>query len=142
MANGKLARYAQKNRELRAENRDLSGQLSAVNGRHTPTTLRKFLGLGIVGGTAYGVGRLYVLAQQKGFMPANVPVDLLLGIGTQGASAFFDGPIPAIAEDVGAGMTGGALGRLAALQQLEATEIAGRQALLLPAPSAANGNGA
>ena len=141
MANGKLARYAKQNRELRAANRDLNGQLTAVNGRHTPSTLRKFLGIGIGGGTAYGTGRLYVYAQQKGFMPANVPVDLLLGIGVQGSMAFFDGPIAAIAMDAGAGLTGGALGRLAALQQLEATEIAGRQALLLPAPSAASGNG-
>lgn len=139
MANGKLARYAEKNRSLRAENRELNGSLAEIDGRHNPGTLRKFIALGLKNGTAYGTGRLFVYGQQKGWMPTAVPVDGLLGIGVQVTTAFFHGPMAAIAGDIGDGMAGGAMGRMAAFQQLEETEIAGRKALLLPAAPAANG---
>lgn len=138
MANGKLARFAAKNRDLRAENRDLRGVVAENGERHNPSTLRKFIGLGIKAGTAYGSGRATIKLQQKGWLPQKVPIDGIMGVGIMGVTAFFHGPVAGIFEEVGDGMALGAAGRLAAYHQLESSEVEGRKALLLPE---AAGNG-
>lgn len=134
MANGKLAKYAEKNGHLRRENRELRAELE--DSQPNPSTLRQAIGVGIKNGAAYGVGRGFIKMQQKGWMPQKVPVDLIAGTAGQILTAFFHGPIAGIFRDVSDGTAEGSLGRLAAYHQLEKSEVEGRQALLLPAPAA------
>lgn len=140
MKGGKLAKYASKNRELKRQNRELSGLVEEYSGKHNPSTLRKFIGLGVKNGTAYGVTRAYVAMQQKGWAPKSVPLDVIAGTAMQAVTAFFEGPVSAFFNDVGDGIAEGGFGRLATMHQLEQSEVAGTVCLLVPG-GAANGNG-
>lgn len=140
MASSKLAAFAEKQKALRAQNRELSRMVDDLATRHNPSVLRKFIGTAIQDGTAYGQTRLYVYLQQKGWMPRSVPIDLLVGTAVQAVCNFFEGPITGVFGDIGSGMSQGALGRLATLHQLEQSEVAGNVCLLVPnPPKAANG---
>ncbi len=138
---GKLAKYQSQNRSLRKQNRELAGAVEELGARHNPSTLRKFIGVGIKDGTAYGFTRLYVAMQQKGWAPKSVPLDVILGTAVQSVTAFFEGPVSGFFGDIGDGMAEGGFGRLATMHQLEQSEVAGAVCLLVPGGNGAANNG-
>ncbi len=138
--NGKLQKFTEKNRMLRAENRDLASTIDDLSGRHNPSILRNFIGMAVKNGTAYGWTRLYVYLQQTmTWFPKTVPVDIILGVSGQSVTAFFDGPVSSVLSDVFDGIAEGGFGRMATMHQLVESEVAGTVCLLVPGAAAANG---
>jgi len=134
MAAGKLARYQMDNKRLRANNRELASVVEEFENGHNPSTLRKFIGVAVKDGTAYGFTRLYVYAMQNGWAPTMIPADLILGVIGQSVTAMFDGPISAILGDMSDGIAEGSLGRMATFHALKKQEVGGVVCLVIPTP--------
>ncbi len=129
MATGKLAKYQKQARSLRTQNRDLRDEMDVPN----PSTLRQLIGVFLRTGVAYGGGRGFIRMQQAGWMPSKIPVDGIVGVAGDIATAFLHDPVSAVFRDIAGGMAEGAAGRMAAIHQYAKGEVDGKAALVLPA---------
>lgn len=117
--------------KLRGQVRELRDTVEELQ-EPNPTTLRQFVSVPIIDGTAWLGGFTYVKLQKMGWMPKRFPVDGTAGASLQLLLAFFHGPVAGVFRDVAHGMTAGAAGRIGALQAMEVIDTDKGPAWLKP----------
>lgn len=130
----KLMRAQEQAGKLRGQVRELRETVDELS-EPNPSTLRQFVSVPIIDGTAWAGSFTYVKLQKMGWMPKRFPVDGTAGASLQLLLAFFHGPIASVFRDMAHGMTAGAAGRIGGLQAMETVETEKGPAKLLPGQS-------
>lgn len=131
MSQSKLMQAQEKAKSLRSEVKELRGTVEELE-QPNPSTLRQFVQIPIINGTAYASNFGYVKLQKVGLMPKRVPVDGIVGVVGQFIFAFAHGPVSSVFRDGFHGMTAGAAGRCGAVQAMETVETERGPAWLKP----------
>lgn len=127
----KLMRARENAKNLRAEVRELQGEVSELE-EPNPTTLRQFVAIPIINVSAFTGSFTFVKLQKMGWMPKRVPVDGIAGGAVQLITAFFHGPFVSVIRDGAHGVTAGAAGRVGAQAAMETIETKSGPAWVKP----------